>query len=606
MDASASTSRRNTQHATRRMHMKYNLKIEILFEDEHIIVANKPAGLCTCGERPRTLELAINCQCERSTASDSLETIRAAHRLDAPTMGLVVLAKSLSALQKTNQQFADRQVKKTYRALAVGKLTKNGTFDSELDEKHAVTHYEVEEIIPSHHLGYISQVKINLETGRTHQIRRHFQMAGFPLVGDSIYGGKKNVTGKGLMLAAVGLEFVHPITNKLLKFETDLPSKFLSLKRRQQRFKNMNLDTIFEKIDKNIDLAKPELIYLLDLEDEKEIERLYEKAYEVKLREVGNQAYFRGIVEFSNVCDKDCYYCGIRKSNKNSERFNIPEEDVIKSAVWSYNAGYGSVVLQSGERSDKEFVDRVERMLKAIKSQCDDKVGITISLGEQSLETYQRWFSAGAHRYLLRIETTNPELYKKIHPDDELHSLETRIDCLKRLREAGYQVGTGVMIGLPFQTTEDLANDILFFKEMDVDMIGMGPYIFHEETPLAKYRKDWEMEKEELLTKGLKMIAVTRLFLKDVNIAATTALQALRHTGREAGLKAGANVIMPNSTDTKYRESYQLYENKPCTDENASMCCGCLERRIVGIGESVGFNEWGDSPHFKNRTDNNS
>ncbi len=363
----------------------------------------------------------------------------------------------------------------------------------------------------------------------------------------------------------------------------------------------MNIQEIFEKIDNEIELNKAEMMFLLDLKNPEEIEQLFAKAYDVKLKNVGQKAYFRGIVEFSNYCVKDCFYCGIRKSNKNTERFQIPEEDVIKSAVWSYNAGYGSSVLQSGERSDSEFVDSVERMLKEIKKQTDNKLGITISLGEQTLETYKRWFEAGAHRYLLRIETTNKELFNKIHPVDELHNFETRINCLKLLKKAGYQVGTGVMIGLPFQTTEDLVNDILFFKENDIDMIGMGPYIFHEETPMAQYRKDWELDKEALLTKALKMIAVTRIYLKDVNIAATTALQALRHTGREAGLQAGANIIMPNSTDTQYRENYQLYENKPCTDENASMCRGCLQRRIEGIGETIGFNEWGDSPHFHNR-----
>ena len=361
------------------------------------------------------------------------------------------------------------------------------------------------------------------------------------------------------------------------------------------------LKTIFNKIDQGEELVPGELKFLLDLSDKDEVQALYDKAYEVKKNNVGTNAYFRGIVEFSNICEKDCYYCGIRKSNEDMKRFMIPEEDIIKSAVWAYNAGYGSVVLQSGERSDPTYIDMVERVLKSIKAQTDAKVGITISLGEQSEETYRRWFEAGAHRFLLRIETTNSELFYKIHPKNELHDFETRIECLRRLRKVGYQVGTGVMIGLPFQTTDDLVNDLLFFKNMDIDMIGMGPYLFHSDTPLDQYRKEWEVTKLELLERGLKMIAVTRIHLKDVNIAATTALQALKHTGREAGLMAGANIIMPNATDTEYRESYQLYENKPCTDENASMCRGCLERRITGIGEQVAFNEWGDSPHFHKR-----
>ena len=157
------------------------------------------------------------------------------------------------------------------------------------------------------------------------------------------------------------------------------------------------------------------------------------------------------------------------------------------------------------------------------------------------------------------------------------------------------------MIGLPFQTIENLADDILFFEKMDIDMIGMGPYLFHESTPLDKYRAEWEKSYDELLELGRKMIAIARIHLKDVNIASTTALQALKHNGRELGLKAGANVIMPNATDTKYRDDYKLYENKPCTDENATMCRGCLQRRIEGIGETIGFGEWGDSPHFFER-----
>ena len=367
----------------------------------------------------------------------------------------------------------------------------------------------------------------------------------------------------------------------------------------------LTLKDIFKKIDHEQELEPAELKFLLDLSDPEEVQALYDKAYAVKKKQVGTNAYFRGIVEFSNICEKDCYYCGIRKSNAEMKRFMIPEDDIVKSAVWAFNAGYGSIVLQSGERSDPTYVDMVERVLERIQAECDHKVGITISLGEQSEETYRRWFKAGAHRYLLRIETTNSELFYKIHPENELHHFETRVECLGRLRRAGFQVGTGVMIGLPFQTTDDLVNDILFFKEKDIDMIGMGPYLFHSDTPLNQYRADWEISKPELLQKGLKMIAVTRIHLKDVNIAATTALQALKHTGREAGLKAGANIIMPNATDTEYRESYQLYENKPCTDENASMCRGCLERRIVGIGEQVGFNEWGDSPHALKRMKTN-
>jgi biotin synthase len=359
------------------------------------------------------------------------------------------------------------------------------------------------------------------------------------------------------------------------------------------------LHKILDKAEKTGELSLDEIEFLLALKDKQDIQKLFAAAYRVKAEQAGKKVWFRGIVEFSNICTKDCYYCGIRKSNTNTKRFTIPGDEIIDSAVWCWEAQYGSAVLQSGERSDPEFVDMVEQVIKEIKRRTNGELGLTLSLGEQSAETYKRWFTAGAHRYLLRIETSNPDLYKKLHPAD--HSFTDRVACLKSLQSIGYQTGTGVMIGLPFQNLNHLANDVKFFKDIDIDMIGMGPFIFHKETPLHKHAQDWHKSDEDLLNLGLKMIAVTRLVLRDVNIAATTALQALTHNGRELGLQAGANVIMPNATDTKYREGYKLYENKPCTDENASMCRGCLSRRITGIGETVGFGEWGDPIHFKAR-----
>lgn len=360
------------------------------------------------------------------------------------------------------------------------------------------------------------------------------------------------------------------------------------------------LDNILDKANSNGNLTIEEIEALLALNSPKELEKLFATAYDVKARYVGRTAWFRGIVEFSNICSKNCYYCGIRKSNTDTKRFEIPPEAIIDNAVWAWKAEYGSAVLQSGERSDPKFIDMIEYVVKEIKKRTNNELGLTLSLGEQTLETYKRWFDAGAHRYLLRIETTNQELYKKLHPAD--HNFADRKKCLVLLREAGYQVGTGVMMGLPMQTLRHLAEDVMFFKTMDIDMIGMGPYIYHQNTPLYKYREQYEIPDNKLLELGLKMIAVTRLVLRDVNIAATTALQALSPTGREQGLMAGANVIMPNTTDTKYRENYKLYENKPCTDENASMCRDCLQKRIESIGETIGFNQWGDSPHFAART----
>ncbi len=345
-------------------------------------------------------------------------------------------------------------------------------------------------------------------------------------------------------------------------------------------------------------LTKENMLYLLNSEDQAEFDELTKAAYEVKNENVGHKAYYRGIIEFSNICEKDCYYCGIRKSNKNVNRFAMNLEEILDCAELAWKMNYGSLVLQSGERTDETFVSFVENVIKEIKKMSNNELGITISLGEQSEETYRRWFEAGAHRYLIRIETSNDALYKTLHPED--HDFSERYECLNRLRRVGYQVGTGVMIGLPNQTMEDLVNDIVFFKEQDIDMIGMGPYIIHHDTPLAEKVKNFDKNRQ--LKLGLKMIALTRLYLKDVNIASTTALQALHHEGREFGLQAGANIIMPNITHVKYREGYKLYDNKPCTDENATMCRACLEGRIGKIGEEIGYNEWGDSPHYVKRT----
>lgn len=359
------------------------------------------------------------------------------------------------------------------------------------------------------------------------------------------------------------------------------------------------LEKIFKKIDTDETLEKNDLHFLLTLQNDEDIRLLISKAYEVKLKNVGKKVFYRGLVEMSNICVKDCLYCGIRKSNKTVDRYLMKEEEILAGAKFAFENNYGSMVLQSGERTDEMFIDFVESIITKIKTMSDGELGITLSLGEQTFETYQRWFNAGAHRYLLRIETSNEELYAKLHPAD--HNFLKRKNCLSLLRQAGFQVGTGVMIRLPFQTYDDLVNDILFFKEMDVDMIGMGPYIKSKGTPLANEPEDKYPIKEDVYQLAIKMIAVTRIYLKDVNIAATTALQALKTFGREMGLKAGANIIMPNVTETLYRPSYQLYDNKPCIDENSDDCVGCLESRILKIDEEIGYGEWGDSIHFKNR-----
>jgi len=342
---------------------------------------------------------------------------------------------------------------------------------------------------------------------------------------------------------------------------------------------------------------RQELIEMLSLKKKDEIEALYKRAYEVKKQYVGTKVYLRGLIELSNICTRNCYYCGIRKDNHLLERYYIDKEEVLKEAKWCFEQHYGSLTIQAGERSDKSWIDYIEELIKEIKTLTDGKMGITLSLGEQSEETYRRWFEAGAHRYLLRIETSNPELYKSLHPAE--HSFENRLECIRNLKKIGYQVGSGVMIGLPNQTVEDLADDILFFYDEDIDMIGMGPFIPHHQTPMAYLLATFHPE--EALEQALKMIAATRIALKDVNIASTTALQALHPKGRELGLLAGANVLMPNITDTRFREGYQLYEGKPGLNENALAIRKALEESIYSIGESIGYDEWGDSPHFKNK-----
>ena len=362
----------------------------------------------------------------------------------------------------------------------------------------------------------------------------------------------------------------------------------------------MPIEHILNKIDDDEELSREDLKAILCVIEANDLAALFDKAYEVKKKFVGSRAFFRGIIEFSNICNKDCYYCGIRRSNKNIDRYMMKEGEILEGAKWAYENNYGSIVLQSGERDDSFFINFITNVLQKIKEASDGKLGITISLGEQSREVYKEWFDAGAHRYLLRIETSNPDLYRQLHPGD--HDFGRRKECLDLLRDIGYQVGSGVMIGLPGQTTDDLVNDLIFFKEMDIDMIGMGPYIVHKDTPAAESIKDFGAIKNEQYLLGLKMISAARLFLKDVNIASTTALQTLNPHGREMGLRAGANIIMPNVTDGKYRGFYQLYDDKACIDEDSEQCLGCLEKRIFEIDEDIGYGEWGDSPHFKKRT----
>ncbi len=345
-------------------------------------------------------------------------------------------------------------------------------------------------------------------------------------------------------------------------------------------------------------LKRSELARLLACESSGECQALFDAAYAVKVRHCGRKVSIRGLVEAGNCCAKDCRYCGIRKSNPKVERYQLDVEAIVRLAAQAKELDYASLVIQSGEIESEAHTEFIEKVLERIAPL---ELGVTLSLGEQTEEVYRRWRAAGASRYLLRVETSNPELYRALHPST--HDWGRRVECLRALRRCGYQVGTGVMCGLPGQTLDDLAGDVEFYGEIDADMIGMGPYIPHPDTPLGQevgVELDDAWKRRSLLL-GLKLIAVTRLHLHDVNIAASTALQALAEDGREQGIRAGANVVMPNVTETRFRRSYQLYEGKPGLDENALDARQALENRLRAIGEEIAYGVRGDSPHFHAR-----
>jgi len=353
--------------------------------------------------------------------------------------------------------------------------------------------------------------------------------------------------------------------------------------------------TIKDILNKEL-FTREDIILLLESSGEDRT-MLFRKSAEIKEKYIGNKVWFRGLIEFSNICGKDCLYCGIRKGNKNLKRYNLSDDEILNAAKFAYDNSYGSIALQSGELDSKFVTDRVESLLHKIKELSKGKLGITLSVGEQKSEVYKTWYEAGAHRYLLRIEATNQKLYNKIHPNNTKHDFNHRLDCLRSLQDIGYQTGTGVMIGLPYQTMDDLAGDLLFMKEFNIDMVGMGPYIEHADTPLIEHS-------EKLLPLGerfdltLKMIAIIRIMMKDINIVAATALQAIDPVGREKAVKIGANILMPNITPGKYRDSYKLYDNKPCTDDSAEDCQSCLEARVSLADAKVIYDDWGDSKHY--------
>ena len=348
-------------------------------------------------------------------------------------------------------------------------------------------------------------------------------------------------------------------------------------------------------------MNRNEIIDNLLLSDPASIAALYAEANAVKTATIGNTVYLRGLIEFSNICSKNCCYCGIRSGNKAVHRYELTDKEVLAAVAFAWKNRYGSVVLQSGERQSARFTKRITHLLHEIKAFTNNEVGITLSCGEQTAETYREWFRAGAHRYLLRIETSNRELYYKLHPNDEKHSFDARLSAIQRLRTEGYQVGTGVMIGLPFQTIEHLADDLLFFHSMNVDMVGMGPYLEHSQTPLYQYR-NLLFSSEKRLELSLKMVATLRLLMPDINIAATTALQVLHPEGREMAVMAGANIIMPNMTLPEHRPDYLIYDQKPGLNDDAAVSKSKLEQNLQNAGIKIGYGEWGDSQHFTHTT----
>lgn len=332
----------------------------------------------------------------------------------------------------------------------------------------------------------------------------------------------------------------------------------------------------------------------------REDENLLERAHYYKRDNVGLITYLRGLIEMSNECIKNCYYCGIRRENECVARYTLTDEEIIEAARYAHTNRYGSIALQAGERISSDYVKRITTLVRKIKEMSDGELGITLSLGEQSKETLKSWKRAGADRYLLRIETSNRELYSKLHPNDAIHSFDKRIDRLKLLRDTGFQVGTGVMIGLPWQTVDHLIDDLFFMKELDIDMCGMGPYLEHKDTPLyAKKELLWTQQERFDMT--IRMVATLRLMMPKINIAATTALQAIDPIGREKALWAGANVIMPNITPVTTRSSYKLYENKPVSEDCLDVQEKSLFERIANAGDEIGFGEQGNSLHYKFR-----
>ena len=337
----------------------------------------------------------------------------------------------------------------------------------------------------------------------------------------------------------------------------------------------MKVLELIERLNRENDLKKEELVYILDHITEEEKEVLFKYSLETKQTYYGDTVYMRGLIEFTNHCYRNCNYCGIRKDQTEADRYRLSKEQIMQCCDQGYWLGYRTFVLQGGEDpffNDEKLVD----IISSIKTRWPD-VAVTVSIGERSKESYVKLREAGADRYLLRHETANAELYAAIHENMEL---ESRKSCLYDIKEAGFQVGAGFMVGIPGQTNEILAEDLLFLKELDPHMIGIGPFIPHVKTPLGQF-------KGGTVEDTLVMLALTRLMLPKVLLPSTTALGTLDKQGREKALKVGANVVMPNLSPTNVRELYELYQDKICTGDEAAHCRQCIEGRINSVGFEV-------------------
>lgn len=340
-----------------------------------------------------------------------------------------------------------------------------------------------------------------------------------------------------------------------------------------------------------------EILAWLCCVDECELAELWRMADRVRLENLGSEVHLRGLIEISNVCRRRCGYCGISVANTNLERYRMSKDEILECVRAVAEYGYGTVVIQAGE--DPGITgDWMSGLIRSIKNETD--LAVTLSLGERSDDEFRSWKEAGADRYLLRFETSNRRLYDLIHPPLP-GVVSDRVEMLGRLRDMGYEIGSGIMIGIPGQTYDDLVHDIEMFRFLDLDMIGVGPYIPHQATPLGSLgavlplAEDEQVPNSEEMT--YKVIALTRLVCPMANIPSSTALATLNTaSGRELGLRRGANIVMPNITPMKYRALYEIYPDKACLNETAAECCSCMSRRIQSIGRNVGRGR-GDSPN---------